>query len=308
MYRIIIVMLAILLSFTPSKASVDKLPASHDDHVRQVEAAKTATHSDPPWAEREGTIKHALTLTDGSSVSLDCVRVAAIYKTPKEYFVITEWWDNSEDHAIIVNHAAATTMLPGQTIDVSGTISSLSDGRRLIDYPRVLGYTDKEGTLLVKGGPCIKGIDKPVEWAWKTVLFTTTQPKTYKTATSKVGVRAVTATTLDSSPYSIKGLTTYETIQALIDAKPAEGAWVRLRKLNIHLTATDDTNGHYLVVTDKSDQYLQVFTTAAPKVSTARVGRLIGKVHLLDEKIVLLVDSGPTFDAQLGTGDIWIID
>ncbi len=307
MFRILFVIALVLMCITSSWARVDKLPASHDEHVRQVEAAKSAPRTDPPWAEREGTIKHALTLKNGASVTLDCVHVGAIYKTPQAYFVITEWWDNSEDHTIIVNQAAPDTLRPGQTIDVSGTLTSLSDGRRIIEYPRVLGYTDKNGTLLIRGGPCIKGIGEAVQWSWKTQLLNTTQPKAYNPTTSKEGVKAVSAGTISSNPSPIKNLKSYDSIKALITASPVEGDWVRLRKLNVHLTYTDK-NGHYIVVTDASKQYLQVFTAAVPKIATARVGRLIGKVHILDKCIVLLVDTGPTFDPQLGTGDIWIID
>lgn len=307
MYRISLVLLLVLLQ--PSWASVDKLPASHDAHVKQVEADKARPYTEPPWAEREGTINYALKQANGTIVSLDCVHVAAIYKTPKAYFVVTEWWDNRQDHTIIVNQAAPTTFRPGQTIDISGTINALSDGRRVIEYPRVLGYTDKEGTLLTQGGPCIKGIIEPIQWAYKSQLINTIRPKSYSATSTKTGIRATTvsAASIDSSPFPIKGLVTYESIKALIDAKPAEGAWVRLRKLDYHTSFTDK-NGHSIIVSDKSDQMLQVFATEIPKTATARIGRLIGKVHILDTKIVLLVDTGPTFDPQLGTGSIWIIN
>jgi len=308
MYRISFVLLLILLQ--PSWASVDKLPASHAAHVKQVEADKARPYTEPSWAGREGTINYALKQANGAIVSLDCVHVAAIYKIPKPYFVITEWWDNRPDHTIIVNQAAPTTFRPGQTIDISGTINALSDGRRVIEYPRVLGYTSKEGTLLVQGGPCIKGIIEPVQWAYKSQLINTIRPKSYSPTSTKTGIRATTvsATSIDSSPFPIKGLVSYDSIKALLDAKPVEGAWIRLRHLELHLASTDTKYGHYLVLTDKGGQFLQVFTTDTPKTAMARIGRLIGKVHILDGNIVILVDTGPTFDPQLGTGNITIID
>jgi hypothetical protein len=235
---------------------------------------------------------------------LDNVTVLAIYKEPQAYFVVYDWYTTK--YTLIVNTSAPATLLPGQSIDLVGTISTMSDGRKVLEYPTVTGYTDKDGKLLVRGGPGIKGIVEPMPWAYKTQMKSVKKAKLLG-GTLKTGVMTRSASSIDSTSHPIKGLKTYDTIKALIDAAPSEGSWVRLRKLNIYLSSSDDA-GSYIVVEDSSPTKLQVYTTSKPKYSTSRVGRLIGKIHLIDGKRVIITDCGPSFDPQLGEGDVWILD
>lgn len=304
MHRFLLI-LALAMVYSTSWASVDKLPASHDAHVAQVEAAKTAPREDPPWADRVGTIKHALAQVTGTQVNLDCVTVGAIYKIPQAYFVIYDWGQEA-NRSLIVNVPAPVDLRPGMQVDVVGTLSTLSDGRKFIEYPTVLAYLDKTGTLLLHG-PCIKGITEPTPWAWKKQLVSVSKPTEAELRVSS-GVKSVASTSIDSSPYPIKGLKTYESVKALADAAPTEGSWIRLRQLTIYKTDTD-TNGPYLIVKDsKTSTMFQVYTTSKPKIATARIGRLIAKVHIVNGTRILIVDVGPSYDPQLGTGDIWILD
>ncbi len=68
--RLTLAILIALLVCTTAWARVDKLPASHDENVARVEAARNAPPSDPPWDGRPGTIKHALEQPDGTLDSL----------------------------------------------------------------------------------------------------------------------------------------------------------------------------------------------------------------------------------------------
>jgi len=297
-------LLFVVLICSICSSDVKKLPKSHNEHVAAVDAAKTAIHVDPDWYGRQGTIKWAQTQPDGTQVILDCVTVGAIYKSPQAYFVVYDWY--TDKYTLIVNSSAPSDLMPGQTIDLSGTVNTMSDGRKVLEYPTVTGYTDKKGKLLVRGGPCIKGIAEQTPWAYKKQIVSIKKPKLLG-LNLKTGVMSRSASTIDSTPYSIKGMKTYDTIKALIDAAPGEGSWVRLRRLLIH-TSGSDSSGSYIVVKDSSPVKLQVYTTAKPKYSTSRVGRLIGKVHIVNGSRVIVTDCGPSFDPQLGEGDVWILD
>jgi len=165
--KTIITILLVVFALQFAHAEVKRLPVSHAKHVAAFEAAKKAEPSDPPWADRAGTIKNALTQKDGSTITLDAVHVGAIYKEPQKYLVIHDWYANKE--TMIVNIPATDAMRPGQLVDVTGTLATLSDGRRILENPTVLGYQDKDGKLLVSGGPLIKGITAPTAWAYKSL-------------------------------------------------------------------------------------------------------------------------------------------
>lgn len=124
---------------------------------------------DAPWAGRPGTIKHALEQPNGTVVTLDCVHIGAIYKEPQKYMVIYDWY--VAQPTLIVDVPATEDMRPGQVIDIVGTISSLSDGRRILICPTIFGYMDKENALLVNGGPMTKGTIRATEWPYKIELY-----------------------------------------------------------------------------------------------------------------------------------------
>jgi hypothetical protein len=300
----LIVLICVFVLSSLVLADVSKLPKSHSKHVAAVEAAKVAVHTDPDWYGRVGTIKWATSQSDGSVVTLDNVTIGAIYKSPQPYFVVYDWY--TDKYTLIVNTSASTDLRPGQDIDVTGTVNTMSDGRKVLEYPTILGYTDKKGKLLVRGGPSIKGITGPTQWAYKKQLVSIKKPKLLGLSL-KTGVMTRSASTIDSTPHPIKGLKTYDSIKALIDSAPVEGAWVRLRKLQIYL-ASSDSSGEYLVLNDNSTTKIQVYTTSKPKYTTSRVGRLIGKIHIINGVRIIITDSGPSFDPQLGEGDVWILD
>jgi hypothetical protein len=302
--KILIVLICVFVLSGFVFGDVSKLPKSHSKHVATVEAAKTAVHPDPDWYGRVGTIKWAISQSDGTLVTVDNVTIGAIYKSPQAYFVVYDWY--TDKYTLIVNTPSSSDLRPGQDIDITGTINTMSDGRKVLEYPTILGYTDKNGKLLVRGGPSIKGITGPTSWAYKKQLVSIKKPKLLGLKL-KTGVLTRSAAEIDSTPHPIKGLKTYDSIKALIDAAPIEGSWVRLRKLQIHLSSSD-SNGSYLVLKDNSTTKIQVYTTSKPKYTTSRVGRLIGKIHIINGVRVIITDVGPSFDPQLGEGDVWILD
>lgn len=305
--RLIPAILTALFVCTTAWARVDKLPSYHDENVARTEAARNAPPSDPPWDGRPGTIKHAMEQPDGTLVTLDCVHVGPIYKEPQKYIVIYDWYTSWR--TMIVNIPATPEMRPGQVIDVIGTMATLSDGRRLVEYPTILGYSDKQGKLLVQGGPMIKGISQAIPWAYKIQLTKIDKPEGKGKTTTSTRIRAADATTISDSIIRIKDLTTYDSVAELLAAKPTEGKWVRLRDRRVYCIGKDDI-GTFIVVRDgdSEDKLLQVYTTARPKTKSANVTRIIGKVHVKDGSIVLETDIGSTIDPQIAVGSVAIID
>jgi hypothetical protein len=298
MKRLITITLLILV-VQAAWGAVTKLPASHAKHVAAVEAAKKAEPSDPPWADRAGTIKHALTQKDGALVTLDAVHVGAIYKEPQKYLVIHDWYTNRE--TLIVDIPATSTMRPGQLVDVIGTLATLSDGRRVLECPTILGYQDKDGNLLVRGGPCIKGITAPVAWAYKSQLTKVEKAPEVNLTTTK--------STVDDSLVRIKDLTTYNSVADLLGSSPEEGKWVRLRDRRV-VSAGKDTSGSFIVIHDegKTNKTVKVYTELVPKSRSSHIVRLIAKVHRVKDTITLEADCGPNIDPQIAVGSITIID
>jgi hypothetical protein len=301
-----LVLLFLLALCVPAWAGVDKLPASHDTHVAQVEAERSRPPKEPDWAGRPGTIKYALTQADGTRLTLDAVKVASIYKVPQSYFVIRDWYTISP--TIIVNMPAPAELWPGQTIDVTGTVESLSDGRKILEYPTIIAYTKKNGDLLVRGGPLIKGIFAVSPWPYKKQLAAIPPPTKTFLRQALTGVKTMTASMVEASPTTPKDLSTYDSIDELIKAAPVEGKWIRLHNRHVYAAGTDEIGTYIIAKDDPGETMIKVYTTARPKTRSSKLARIIGKIHLISGVRVIITDSGPTFDPQLGTGSVWIID
>lgn len=125
----------------------------------------TAASDTPDWMVRPGTIGHAMALSDGSSVYLDAVEVDKIKaKIAEPYFTIHECF-SMRDRLVVLSTPDGRLRM-NQTVDVSGTLTTLSNGSRAIANPTIYGYTDLDGKLLYHG-PLIKGLLEPTPWEWK---------------------------------------------------------------------------------------------------------------------------------------------
>jgi len=115
--------------------------------------------------------------------------------------------------------------------------------------------------------------------------------------------------TIDDSLVRIKDLTTYNSVADLLGSSPAEGKWVRLRDRRV-ISAGKDDSGPFIVIHDegKTDKLVKVYTAVVPKSKSSHIVRLIAKVHLVKDIIVLEADCGPDIDPQIATGSITIID
>ena len=111
---------------------------------------------------RPGTIQHALSLPEGSSVCLDAVIVDSV---SADSFVVREWWDAGT--RISVKLTPPAVLAVRQTVDVEG-VTGIGPA---ILKPRVLGYLDRNGNLLLDP-PVVKTPVAPVSWPWKADLTT----------------------------------------------------------------------------------------------------------------------------------------
>ena len=128
--------------------------------VLVLSAGQVAAGSD--GLSRPGTIQHALSLPEGSSVCLDAVIVDSV---SADSFVVHEWWDAGT--RISVKLAPPAVLAVRQTVDVEGATGM---GPAILK-PRVLGYLDRNGNLLLDP-PVVKTPVAPVSWPWKADLTT----------------------------------------------------------------------------------------------------------------------------------------
>ncbi|HET6452936.1 MAG TPA: hypothetical protein VFI02_00905, partial [Armatimonadota bacterium] len=235
----------------------------------------------PDWMIRVGTVPHAITLADDSHVCLDAVEIEKIRaKESPAYFVIKDWFDPSS--RLLVMTLPSPELRMGQTVDIEGTISTLADGRKAIIDPTVLGYTDKDGKLLLSG-PRMKGFDEPFPWEWKIDL--TVSGEFLMSGTPREEL-------LDSL--------SEELCETIADAKAvSDGTAVELRSKPI---ASIDS-GFFIMGEDGSSDTLKVYYTGTVSVAD-RIRTITGTVQTEDSERVLDVDSGPEYDPQIFVGSI----
>ena len=130
----------------------------------------------PDWMVREGSIYHAMTLEDGSSIYLDAVIVGKIQTAAHpEYFTIHEVYRRKDlDGALAVVTPPSPDLRIGQNVDIRGVITTLPNGQRAIIDAIVWAYADKEGNIL-RHGPLIKGLLERTPWEW--MVDITIRPK-----------------------------------------------------------------------------------------------------------------------------------
>ncbi len=239
---------------------------------------------------RPGTISHARTLADGSSISLDaeCVDKIVTGSAPA-YFVIRECFDSNS--RILVMTQPPPELRMGQTVDVEGVISTLSDGQRAIISPTVYGYTDSEGNLLYHG-PLVKGPWQPIAWEWKVDLT--------------VHARAMSA--MMENPAPIKEPNTSPAMAAT-SCSAIAGAKLQSDNTPVALTCkpiTSTDTSFFVISEDASSDPLKVY--CAKSVTTSqRVLTVTGTMQTENGERVLTVDaSGPGYNPQVFVGSLTV--
>ena len=282
----------------------------------------TAASDTPDWMVRPGTIGQAMALPDGSSVYLDAVGVDKIKaKIAEPYFTIHECF-SMRDRLVVLSTPDGRLRM-NQTVDVSGTLTTLSNGSRAIANPTIYGYTDQDGKLLYHG-PLIKGLLGPTPWEWKidmTVSPTTSAAQARSSVTSSEEPDASPA---DAPDYylRIEDITGEQSSAAQSQSFPAhvqdyysgipdvqglpDGSLVELTKKRIIGVGTDTINGtdyDYLDIAEDlpAEDWIRAYYTGDVSVSD-RVVSIYAQVRYVDETAVLCVDSGPGYDPQILEG------
>ena len=200
--------------------------------------APLPVYAAPNWLARPGTIADALSQPDGSNVLLDAVEVDKIraHQTPS-YFVIREMW--RQDSRIVVYTAPPDVLRRGQPIDVEGVMGTLPNGVRAILNPRIVGYLDSAGDLLLRP-VLMKGLDGPNPWQWKTDL-----PSDGASSLDEA------ATPGEPSAEPLPGPTFCPTIASLLNAggsASGDDAAVRLQCKRIVGFGIDPNYGRYILL------------------------------------------------------------
>lgn len=241
----------------------------------------------PAWMTRPGTTEHAIGQVDGTRVYLDAVNILKIRARQTPYYIVVSDWGIK--NRIVVLTTPASVLRPGQTVDIEGVVTTLSNGERAIAKARVIGYQDRNGNLLLHG-PLIKGTTGPTPWQWKADLT----------------VRDIsTATAPDEAPTPpgepSSSLASAPTFCATIaDAKAqADGTAVELRCRPVSSTGS----GYFMLGEDASSDTLKTYYTAAVTTSY-RVVTVTGTIQTEGTDKVLDIDSGPGYDPQVFTGSV----
>lgn len=269
----------------------------------------------PDWTMRPGTIFHAVSQPDGTGVCLDAVEVERIEANrDPSYFVVKEMWKASSK--IIVYTAPPSVLRRGQEIDVEGVIGTLPNGERAILNPRIIGYLDQAGNLLLHSA-AMKGILAPALWQWKAELVSPGASSPQEAATPG-----------EPSPAPLAGPAFYPTIASLLTANQSgNGAAVKLQCKKVVGSGVDPIHGDYVLLADDgASSTLKVYChgtfgqsagqssgqssgqsvglSTASSDTTVRVNEITGQVRTEGVDTIVTVDGGPGFDPQGYVGNL----
>ena len=248
----------------------------------------------PFWINRPGTIAEAVSHDDGTEVYLDAVTVDKIKaRQNPSYFVIKETFDSKS--RIIVYAAAPAELRRGQTVDVGGILSTLPNGQRAIINPRIVGYLNAAGDLMVRGG-VIKPLSTATNWQWKADLTPAGPPENGETLLA--GEPNIDPLPKPVFEPTISGI--------LADGQSAAGRNIKLDCKKIISKGTDPVYGSFIVLgEDNSSSTIRAYISDTENSGLlTRLNTLDGQVKYQNDQTVIAVDSGPDFDPQDYTGGV----
>lgn len=296
--------------------------------LAMVFLASSVGATPPDWMMRQGSIGWALTQSDNTFVSVDCVVIDKIKaKQQPGYFVIRECF-NYKDRVVVLTQPNQVLRL-GMNVDVSGTLITLPNGCRAIVSPTVLGYTDEEGVLLTRGGPFTKGLLQPAPWEWKVdltvnentgTMSSMSTPQTISpnadepNATPAEGASyyATVAEILETQSSAQTSTTRGMRTQSLYDGIPEilglpDGSLVELECKGITAVGTQNIGGidyNYfdMIENPPATDTIRCYYTGTAAV-TDRVNRITGQIRHTDPQTpVIDIDTGPDYDYQILEG------
>lgn len=295
--------------------------------LAMVFLASSVGATPPDWMMRQGSIGWALTQSDNTLVSVDCVVIDKIKaKQQPGYFVIRECF-NYKDRVVVLTQPNQALRL-GMNVDVSGTLITLPNGCRAIVSPTVLGYTDEDGVLLTRGGPFIKGLLEPTPWEWKVDL---TVNEDTGTMSSMSTPQTISPNDDEPNATPAEGASYYATVAEILEAQSStqtttnsvrtqsyydgipevrglpDGSLVELEAKGITAVGTENiggTNYNYfdMIENPPATDTIRCYYTGTAAV-TDRVNRIAGQIrHTSPQTPVIDIDTGPDYDPQILEG------
>lgn len=245
-----------------------------------VLALSTTVAASFEWQSREGTVKWAEGLADGTHVYLDAVEISKIRaQQSPAYIVIAEcfsWRDK-----LVAFTQPGPELRVGQTVDVEGDLITTESGDRALTNVTVWGYTDSAGTLLYHG-PLIKGLLEPTPWDYKVNLTVDSSALRSETPSEPGEV------TTDSS-------TEVQVCATIADVKANNVGTVVV--IRCHPVSTGGTGSFILGEDGNTDTLTTNYTGTVSQA--ARVCVVSGTIDTTDGiDRVLDVDSGPNYNVQ----------
>ncbi|MEN6521082.1 MAG: right-handed parallel beta-helix repeat-containing protein [Armatimonadota bacterium] len=285
----------------------------------------------PEWMTRPGTVANAISQDDDTHVYLDAVVIDKIItREATPYFTVRETWNATSRVCIL---AMPNELLRrGQLLDIDGYLTTLPSGERAIKNVIVWGYTDKDGTLLVHGGPTSKGIMAPQPWDYK-VDLTEEYPLTKSNTQSEL---TTDTSTSDSEPNSspAEPPTYYQSVgDVFMDTTEAQPQMARLaslydgigevtgladyakvefqckRIIGYGTDTVDSVTYKYIDIADDlpSADWIRCYYSGSFTISTDdRVNRITGQIQHVNSVPVICVNDGPGYDPQVLEGVLQI--
>lgn len=291
--------------------------------LAMVFLASSVGATPPDWMMRQGSIGWALTQSDNTFVSVDCVVIDKIKaKQQPGYFVVRECF-NYKDRVVVLTQPNQALRL-GMNVDVSGTLITLPNGCRAIVSPTVLGYTDEDGVLLTRGGPFTKGLLQPTPWEWKIDL---TVNEGAGAMSSMSSPQTISPNDDEPNATPAEGASYYATVAEILEAQSSatttsnaltydgipevrglpDGSLVELQCKGITAVGTENIGGidyNYfdMIENPPATDTIRCYYTGTAAV-TDRVNRITGQIrHTSPETPVIDIDTGPDYDPQILEG------
>ena len=259
------------------------------------------------WSERPGTINNAMTLADGATINLDAVCVEKIRGDQNPaYFVARECFD--PDSRIVVLITPPASLRYGQTVDITGTLTTLSNGYRAIENPSIYGYLDSNGNLLYHG-PLVKGIEEPTPWPWKELLNPSSNQRksTYSnvlsinrisslsTAASTDPPGTIPTPSSDPAPITCSSIAAAKTAyDTYYDATNRPRVMITLQCYGVSNPAT----GSFTLLEDGTGDTIPVYATTSVQ-TTDRINKITATIlKNTSGNYWLEVDAGPSWQSQ----------
>ena len=232
----------------------------------------------PTWYFQPGTTTYANILaTIGNPINLYAVTVLRIVKTPRMFIIVRGYY--RPDLIMVLMPSIPATLMPGMSVDVTGTLLNLPTNFKIVVNPTVTTYTDTPPPGPPDTTPSAGGDTAIVTAA------TTFTPPTF----------VATDPTLPTP--TIPTPTVYLSIAALKKANPRQGTIVTLTNLRV-------TNkvGSLMTVADGTGT-VGLYTTTT---TTAIIANIVAKVYHVGSIFALIGNTGPTYDAQTDSPTITI--